>query len=154
MMTYFVGFLLSLVCLAGAAVVGFTVYKIAREKTDSVWEYLIAILLGAGLLVWPAVKGASLIEGERDAGASIEVDDFAGLRIRQRETGEELTVARDAESGSYELRQTQPPRREPPLPAGEDGTETSESGTEAAEDGTEPSEVGGPAAAAPGPPPG
>jgi len=113
-MSVLVGFLLIIVSLAGAFVVARVVQKFVSGSPDANWEYLIVVLLGAGLLIWPV---ASLRGPEKKLAQYrqiLELQDLASYRLVKTDSGKTLEINVDPESGEILLKAAKAP--EPPEP--------------------------------------
>lgn len=111
-----VGALLLIVGLTGAGVIVVVVLKLVWEKPDSAWEYLIAVLVGVALLIWPVAVQPSL----RSTGKEVErfrqlleIEDLGRYSLVHDRTGERLDIEIDAE-GVVTLTRAEP--QAPPAP--------------------------------------
>jgi hypothetical protein len=108
-MSLLVGLLLVIVSLAGAFVVVRVVEKFVRGSADAHWEYLIVVLIGAGLLIWPVARQASLRGAERTLAQYrqiLELEDLESYRLVKADSGETLEIVEDKESGEFQLKAT------------------------------------------------
>lgn len=136
-MSFVMGMLLLLVALVGAFVVGVVALRLVQERPEKSWEYMIAVLIGAGLLVWPVARQTSL-NGEQQRidryGELLDLEDLGQYRLVNEETGEALTIFVD-EDGNVRLSQTETDRAGQGGNATEPSPETRPSPEEAGETG-------------------
>lgn len=128
-MSFLVGVLLVIVSLVGAFVVGRVIYKATSDSPDANWEYVIVVLIGAGLLIWPVARQATLRGAERKLTQYrqiLELQDLESYRLVKTDSGETLEIVEDQESGEILLKAVKPPEpkapevekpEEPPSPA-------------------------------------
>lgn len=136
-MSIWVGLLLLTVSLSGAfvlVIIGINLYQL-RHNPDLAWEYLVAILLGVALLVWPVVKGASIAAADTEKLRDfLDIKNLESYRLVNPETQEELEISLDTATKRYLVTPTQPPKEAPP---GEDGGDESDDGEEGEDTGEE-----------------
>jgi len=107
-MTFLVGALLIIVTLVGAFVVGRVVQKFVSASPDVNWEYMIVVLIGAGLLIWPVARQATLRGAEKKLAQYrqiLELPDLESYRL-VKTSGETLEIVEDQESGEIRLEPT------------------------------------------------
>lgn len=125
-MSYLVGLLLVIVSLVGAFVVARVVQKFVSDSPDANWEYMIVVLIGAGLLIWPVARQATLRGAEKKLAQYrqiLELQDLASYRLVKTGSGETLEIVEDQESGEIRLAKVPKPKapetikpEEPPPP--------------------------------------
>lgn len=106
-MTILLGLLLVIVSLVGAFVVGRVIVKFVSDSPDANWEYMIVLLIGAGLLIWPVARQASLRAGEKELAQYrqiLELKDLESYRLVKTGSGETLEIVKDPESGEIRLK--------------------------------------------------
>ena len=116
-MSFVFGLLLVIVSLAGALMVTLLVWKLWTEQPETTWEYMIAVLIGVGLLVWPVARQASLHSYEQRIDQYrqiLELEELGQYRLINEQTGEMLAIFVD-EDGKVRLSRTesQPQDEEP-----------------------------------------
>ena len=94
-----------IVSLAGAAAVGLVIRKFVDGDSDSTWEYMFAVILGAGLLVWPA---AIVTNRAQDKEIQLllqilELETLDRFRLENTESGQQLNFVVDPETGEIQL---------------------------------------------------
>ncbi len=111
------GILLVIVSLVGAFVVGKVVVKFVSDSPDENWEYMIVLLIGAGLLIWPVARQASLRAAERELALYrqiLELKDLESYRLVKTDSGETLEIVKDPESGEIRLEAVAAPKPKAP----------------------------------------
>jgi hypothetical protein len=106
-MSFLVDLLLVIVSLVGAFVVGRVVEKFVSASPDANWEYMLVVLIGAGLLIWPVARQASLRGAERKLAQYrqiLELQDLESYRLVKTGSGETLDIVEDQESGEIRLK--------------------------------------------------
>jgi hypothetical protein len=139
-MSFLLGLLLLLVALVGAFLVAVVALRLVKERPENSWEYMIAVLIGVALLVWPVAWQASLHNQQQpiDRYEQLrELEDLGRYRLVDEETGEALAISVD-EDGKVQLSRTdtdqaeqggnviQTPPESRPLPEGEEEAEGNE----------------------------
>ncbi len=111
------GILLVIVSLVGAFVVGKVVVKFVSDSPDANWEYMIVLLIGAGLLIWPVARQSSLREAERELALYrqiLELKDLETYRLVKTGSGEILEIVKDPESGEIRVEPVAAPKVKAP----------------------------------------
>jgi len=132
-MSLVLGLLLVIISLSGAFVVVVMVLKLRDELPERAWEYITAVLVGVGLLVWPVARQASLSNTEKKLEQYrqiLELEDLGQYRLVHARTGETLNIVVD-DSGEVQLNGAQ--AASPPPPA-ERETETPVEGSRPTEE--------------------
>jgi hypothetical protein len=116
-MSFLSGLLLVLVSAAGAFVVARVIEKFVSDSPDANWESMIVLLIGAGLLIWPVARQASLRSAEKDLSQYrqlLEIQDLESYRLVKTDTGETLEIVKDPESGEIRLKAAAAPEQQTP----------------------------------------
>lgn len=119
-MSFLVGLLLVIVSLVGAFVVGRVVQKFVSDSPDVNWEYMIVVLIGAGLLIWPVARQATLRGAEKKLAQYrqiLELPDLESYRLVKTGSGETLEIVEDQESGEILLKPANSPEPKTPKAA-------------------------------------
>jgi cytochrome c biogenesis factor len=104
-MSLLAGALLIIVTLTGAVVVVTVIIQFISDSADATWEYLLAMILGAGILVWPVsiVNNQNHIKEVDHLLRIFDLQSIGTYRLQNTETDQTFDINVDPGSGNIQL---------------------------------------------------